>query len=93
VQNFYKLDLLFGNDKATGSNAAGSKERQHQWTREMVSSSKDAPPILTNEECSCMLPSKDQVKTKKSKNKAFEFMYKELRSFRLGMNAVAMALE
>ena len=28
VPNFYKLDLLFGKDRATGSNAAGPKERQ-----------------------------------------------------------------
>ena len=93
MPNFYKLDLLFGKDRATGSNAAGPKERQRQWSREAASSSEDAPPILTNEESSCALPSKVQVESKKSKNKAIEFVCEELRSLRSGMDAVAMALE
>ncbi|KAJ8428470.1 hypothetical protein Cgig2_017260 [Carnegiea gigantea] len=93
VPHFYKLDLLFGKDRATGRNAAGPKERQRQWSREVVSSSEDAPPILTNKESSCALPSKVQVESKKSKNKAIEFMCEELRSLRSGMDVVAMALE
>ena len=48
----------------------------------MASSSENAPPILTNEESSCALPLKDQVETKKSKNKAIEFVCEELRSLR-----------
>ena len=93
MPNFYKLDLLFGKDRATGSNAAGPKERQRQWSREAASSSEDAPPILTNEESSCALPAKVQMESKKSKNKAIEFVCEELRSLRSGMDAVAMALE
>jgi len=49
--------------------------------------------IATNEESSCALPSKNQVETKKTKNKAIEFVSEELRSLRSGMDAVAMALE
>jgi len=56
-------------------------------------SSEDAPPILTNEESSCVLPSKVQVESKKSKNKSIEFVCDELRSLRSGMDAVAMALK
>ncbi|KAJ8430166.1 hypothetical protein Cgig2_028052 [Carnegiea gigantea] len=48
---------------------------------------------LTNEESSCARPSKFQVESKKSKNKAIEFVCEELRSLRSGMDAVAMALE
>ncbi|KAJ8447010.1 hypothetical protein Cgig2_033579 [Carnegiea gigantea] len=93
VPNFYKLDLLFGKDTTTGSNTVGPKERQRQWSREVASSSEDAPTILTNEESPCALPSKVQVESKKSKNKAIEFVCEELRSLRSGMDAVAMALE
>ena len=93
MPNFYKLDLLFGKDRATGSNAAGPKERQRQLAREIASSSEDAPLIPTNEESSCALPLKNQVETKKTKNKAIEFVCEELRSLRSGMDAVAMALE
>ena len=59
MPNFYKYDLSFGEKRATGSNGARLKERHHQWTREVASSSEDAPPILTNEESSCALPSRD----------------------------------
>lgn len=71
----------------------GQKERQRQWTIEAASLSEDAPLILTNEESLCVLPSKEQVETKKSKSKAIEFVCKELRSLRSGMDVVAMALE
>ena len=92
MPNFYKLDLIFGKDRAIGSNAVGPKERQLQLARE-ASSSEDATLIATNEESSCALPLKNQVKTKKIKNKAIEFVCEELRSLRSGMDAVAMALE
>ena len=92
MPNFYKLDLLFGKDIATGINVVGPKERQRQLARE-ASSSEDDPLIATNEECSCALSSKDQLETKKIKNKAIEFVCEELRSLRSGMDGVAMALE
>ena len=63
VPNFYKLDLIFGKDKATGSNAVGPKERHNQLVREAISSSEDAPLIANNEESSCALPSKNQAQT------------------------------
>jgi len=91
VPNFYKLDLLFGKDKATRSNAAGPKKSERQLAREAVSLSEDAPLTAINEESSCALPLKNQEKTKKTKNKAIEFVCEELRSLRLGMDAVAMA--
>ena len=92
MPNFYKLDLLFGKDIATGINVVGPKERQRQLARE-ASSSEYAPLIATNEESSCALPLKNQVETKKTKNKAIEFVCEELRSLRSGMDAVSMALE
>jgi len=47
----------------------------------------------TNEESSRALPSKDQVETKKTQNKAIELVCEELRSLRLGMDVVARTLE
>jgi len=70
MTNFYKFDLLFGKDRATESNAGGPKERQCLLRREATSSSEDAPLIATNEESSYALPSKNQVETKGTKNKA-----------------------
>ena len=91
--NFYKLDFLFVKDRPPESNAAVPKERQCQLAREAASSSEDAPLIATNEESSCALPSKNQVETKKIKNKAIGFVCEELRSVRSGIDVVAMALE
>jgi len=42
--------------------------------------SEDAPLITANEKSSCALPLKNQAKTKKTNNKAIEFVCKELRS-------------
>jgi len=69
VPNFYKLDLLFGKDRATGSNVAEPKERQHQLAREAASSSEDAPLVAANEESSCALPSKTKQRPRKQKIK------------------------
>ncbi|KAJ8421608.1 hypothetical protein Cgig2_025496 [Carnegiea gigantea] len=69
------------------------EEFERLWTREATSSSEDAAPILTNEESSYALLSKDQVETKKSKNKQIEFMFEELRSLRLNMDGLAMAIK
>ena len=61
--------------------------------REAASLSDDVTLIATNEESSSALLSKNQVETKKTKNKAIEFVCEELRSLRSGMDAVVMALE
>jgi len=60
--------------------------------RKLESSSEDAPLIVTNEESSCALPSKKQAETKKTKNKAIEFVCEEMRSLRLGMDKIVMSL-
>ncbi|KAJ8444512.1 hypothetical protein Cgig2_028327 [Carnegiea gigantea] len=85
---FYKLGLLFGKDRATGSNMLGQKKGSVDGQE-----NEDAPPIPANRKSSCALPLKDQVETKNTKNKAIKFMCEELRSLRLGMDAIAMALE
>lgn len=99
VMNYYKLDLLFGKDRATGSMAVGPKERQRQWAKQ-ASSSDDVPSaaateLPTNEASSCGVSSKDQLRTKKTKggNKVLELVCDELKSLNSGVDAVAKAIQ
>ncbi|XP_059591582.1 uncharacterized protein At2g29880 isoform X2 [Vitis vinifera] len=114
IRNYDKLSILLGKDRATGSLAAGAKERQLRWAQEQnlddtiplgssqhgirdetfayVENEATTETSFSSADASVSAP-KSNKETKKRKAKYADIVSEELRSIRVGMDAVVAALD
>lgn len=108
------MSILLGKDRATGSLAAGAKERQLRWAQEQnlddtiplgssqhgirdetfayVENEATTETSFSSADASVSAP-KSNKETKKRKAKYADIVSEELRSIRVGMDAVVAALD
>ncbi|RVW29002.1 hypothetical protein CK203_088917 [Vitis vinifera] len=93
IRNYDKLSILLGKDQATGSLAAGSSQHGiRDETFAYVENEATTETSFSSADASISAPNSNK-ETKKRKAKYADIVSEELRSIRVGMDAVVAALD